>query len=75
MFVKVYFVNFSSYDNQYYKRRFRLLPGELEEYRELRCAPTEVEAAWGRTLPHIGRVEVSRHCMYKDGAWEFGVSE
>ena len=75
MFLKVYVVNFSNYDNQYYKRRFWLPPGELMEYREYWCAPTEVAATWGRTLPHIWRVEVSMCCMYKDGAREFGVSK
>ena len=47
MLIKVYIVNFSNYDNQYYKRRFQLPPGELEEYREHRCAPTEAEAMQG----------------------------
>ena len=36
MFVKVYLVNCSNYDSQYYKRRFRLPLGELEEYGEHR---------------------------------------
>ena len=39
--------------------------GDLDYHR---CAPTESEAMWGETLPHIGRVEVSMHCMHKDGA-------
>ena len=75
MFIKVYFVYFSNYDNWYYKRRCWLPPGELEEYGEHQCAPTEAEVVWGRTLPCSWRVEVSMHCRYKDGAWEFGVSK
>ena len=63
MSIKVYFVNFSNYDNWYYKRRYQLPPAELEEYGEHQCAPTEEEATWGKTLLHIGRVEVSMHCI------------
>ena len=63
MFVKVYFVHFSNYDNQYYKRRFQLPPGELKEYGEHRCAPMEAEATQGEDSPHIGRVELSMHCI------------
>ena len=51
MFVKVYIVNFSNYNNWHYKRRFWLPPGELEEYGEHWCAPTEAEAMWGEDSP------------------------
>ena len=67
MFIKVYVVNFSDYDNQFYKRRFQLPPGELAEYREHWCAPTEEDATQGLRLVCI--------VLYKDGAWEFWVSE
>ena len=51
MFIEVYFVNFSNYNNQYYKRRYWLPPGELEEYGEHQCAPMEEEATWGEDSP------------------------
>ena len=51
MFVKVHLVNFNNYGNWYYKRRFRLPPGELEEHGEHRCATTESEAMWGEDSP------------------------
>ena len=63
MFVKVYFVHlFSNYNNHYYKRRYWLPPGELEEYGEHQCAPTKEEATQGKTLSCIGKVKVSMHC-------------
>ena len=51
MSVKVYFANFSNYDNQYYKRRYQLPPGELVDYGEHQCAPTEEEATWQEDSP------------------------
>ena len=51
MSIKVYFVNSSDYDNWYYKRRYQLPPGELEEYGEHQCAPAEEEATWGEYFP------------------------
>ena len=53
MFVKVYLVNCSNYDSQYYKRRYRLPLGELEEYREHRCAPIDLGATWGGGLAPV----------------------
>ena len=63
MFLRVYFVNFSNYDNWYYKRRYQLPPGELEEFGKHWCAPTGEKVTWGETLPSIGKVEVSMHSI------------
>ena len=66
---------YSNYDNQYYRRRYQLPPGELEEVWGTLCAPTKEEATQGERLsPVLGRVRLVYVVVYKDGAWEFGVS-
>ena len=58
MFLKVYFVHCSNYNTRYHKKRFRLPPGEMEEYREHACAPMDPEAT-REVLPLYWEVEVS----------------
>ena len=81
MFIKVYLVNCSNYDSQYYKRRFTLLLGELEEYREHRCAPMDLGAMQGEDSPpvlgglrlvclvYIRKVHENYSSLSRDACW------